>query len=141
MSMIKPTSGFVATTITQLHKKILGYITSNVYKMSILSNIAIHFLSRNISGLKNVHQLSNKCTRIPKYRTISTKSRSKQTSKGMFKIGLAGITVGAVVGTGYSIHYMNQPRAHILNEEIVLSPLETIPEITPSKSVSFNKIL
>lgn len=111
----------------------------NVYNMSIFSNTAIHFFSRNITVSKYVPQLSNKCTKIPKYRNISTKSRFKQTSKGMFKIGLAGITVGAVVGTGYSIHYMNQPRAHILNEEIVLRPFHTMPKITPSKSVSYYK--
>lgn len=108
--------------------------------MSLLSNTALHFVSRNVTLSKHVLQLSNKFTKVPKFRNIATKSRSKQTLKGMFKIGVAGITVGAVVGTGYSIHYMNQPRAHILNEETILTPLERIPNITPSKSVSSNKL-
>lgn len=53
----------------------------------------------------------------------------------MFKIGIAGVAVGAAIGTGYSIHHLNQPRAHILNEETVLKTLDTIPDIVPSKSV------
>lgn len=103
--------------------------------MSLLSN-SVHLYSRNAVLLKNVLQLSYQCPKISKCRFVSTKSRSNKTLKGMFKIGLAGVTVGAVVGTGYSIHYMNQPRAHIINEETVLTPIESVPEFVPTKSVS-----
>lgn len=67
---------------------------------------------------------------------MSTKSRANKPLNGMFKIGIAGVAVGAAIGTGYSIHHLNQPKAHILNEETFLRTVETIPKIVPTKSVS-----
>lgn len=103
--------------------------------MSLLSN-ALNLVFRTVSTQKNCLEISYKCTKISRYRYISTKSRTNRTLKGMFKVGLAGVTVGAVVGTGYSIRYMNQPRAHILNEETFIGPVETVPKFIASKSVS-----
>ncbi|EFA00341.1 prostaglandin E synthase 2 [Tribolium castaneum] len=57
--------------------------------------------------------------------------------KGVFKLGLAGVTVGALVGTGYSIHRLNQPRGHIINEETAIPILEELPKIAPSREVRF----
>lgn len=107
----------------------------NVYKMSLFSNV-ISLVARNTIVCKNVILLSKNCTKISRYRYNSTKSRTTKALKGMFKIGLAGVTVGAVVGTGYSIHYFNKPRSHILNEQTVINPIDTIPDFTPTRSVS-----
>lgn len=98
---------------------------------------SLDFLGKNILFSRNILQLPQKCTKISRYRFVSTNSRSNRNFKGMLKIGLAGVTVGAVVGTGYSIHYLNQPRAHILDEETVINPIETVPKFTPTKSVSY----
>ncbi|CAH1155568.1 unnamed protein product [Phaedon cochleariae] len=68
-----------------------------------------------------------------RFRKYSTKT--ERVSRGMFSIGLTGITVGALVGTGYSIHYMNKPRGHIINEETTIPIFQDIPKIEPSKSV------
>lgn len=55
---------------------------------------------------------------------------------GMFKLGLVGVTVGALVGTGYSIKQLNKPNTHIINEEITIPLLEEVPKINPSRRVS-----
>lgn len=66
-------------------------------------------------------------------RCFTTSSRSKT---GIYKLGLAGATVGALVGTGYSIHQLNKPNAHILNEQTNIPVVENVPEIKPSRKVS-----
>lgn len=91
-------------------------------------------LLRSTSLARNAYFTSESMT--SRCRFSSTKTGSNKTSKGIIKIGLAGVTVGAIVGTGYSINYMNQPKAHILNEETIISPIKEIPDIVPSKSVS-----
>lgn len=64
-------------------------------------------------------------------------SRASRPAKGMFKLGLVGVTVGALVGTGYSIHQLNRPRGHIVNEQMTIPILEKneIPSITPSRQI------
>lgn len=69
------------------------------------------------------------------HRSMSTKYLQK--GKTLFKLGLAGITMGAIVGTGYSVHSMNKPRTHILNEQTFISSLDKIPKIKPTKQILF----
>lgn len=57
--------------------------------------------------------------------------------RGIFKVGLAGVTMGAIMGTGYSIHQMNKPRAHIINEQTFIPAVKEIPNINPSRQVSY----
>ncbi|RZB38893.1 prostaglandin E synthase 2, partial [Asbolus verrucosus] len=68
-------------------------------------------------------------------RNYSSKARGG--FRGIFKLGLAGITVGALVGTGYSIHKYNQPRLHIINEETTIPTVDYLPKITPSRKVHY----
>lgn len=91
---------------------------------------AIKVIFRNVPTTKNIHS----CTKIS--RLFSSKSQSSRTLKATFKLGLAGVAVGAAIGTGYSIHYLNHPRSHILNEQTFINPVEAIPKLVPSKSVS-----
>lgn len=62
--------------------------------------------------------------------TISPKSTSP-----VFRIGLVGITVGALVGTGYSIRQLKKPNAFILNDESVIPTISEVPAILPSKQI------
>lgn len=57
--------------------------------------------------------------------------------KGMFKLSLVGVTVGALVGTGYSLKQLNKPRGHIPNEKLEIPILseEEVPKITPTRRV------
>lgn len=107
--------------------------------MSLLSS-AVNLVLRGAPSSKNVFLLTSKYMRDSKNKFFSSKNRSSRSLKGMFKIGVAGVAVGAVVGTGYSIHYMNHPKAHILNEETFISPVTAIPDFVPSKSVSYIEI-
>lgn len=68
-------------------------------------------------------------------------SAFRKSKKGIFKLGLVGITVGALVGTGYSIHQLNKPTAHILNEQIKIPLLQNVPKIQPSRKVSLHKVI
>lgn len=68
--------------------------------------------------------------------TVRCFGSSPKSKKGIFKLGLVGITVGALVGTGYSIRQLNKPNAHILNEQTRIPLLESVPEIKPSRRVS-----
>lgn len=56
-------------------------------------------------------------------------------STGFFKLGLAGVTVGALVGTGYSIHQKNNPKDHFINEHTFIETVSEIPDIKPSRRV------
>lgn len=69
-------------------------------------------------------------------RNFATKSNAGRITKGIFKVGLVGVTMGAIVGTGYSIHHMNKPRAHIINEQTFIPAVKEIPNINPSRQVS-----
>lgn len=69
-------------------------------------------------------------------RCLTTSPKSKQ---GIFKLGLMGVTVGALVGTGYSIRQLNKPNAHILNEQTKIPLVENVPKIQPSRKVSCYK--
>lgn len=61
----------------------------------------------------------------------------KNGGRNVFKLGLVGVTVGALVGTGYSIHQLNKPQTHISNEEISIPVVPEVPKVIPSKRVSF----
>lgn len=84
----------------------------------------IHHLNRNL-----IQPLT-----VGKVRTYATKAN--KVPRGFFKIGLAGVTVGALVGTGYSIHSANQPRDHIINEQSFIESVPDIPDIIPSRKVT-----
>lgn len=60
---------------------------------------------------------------------------SPKGKKGLFKLGILGVGIGALVGTGYSIHHLNKPNTHILNEQTKISLLENVPQIQPSRRV------
>lgn len=61
---------------------------------------------------------------------------TKQKPTSTLKLSLIGASVGALVGTGYSLTQLNKPNNHILNGEITIPILKTVPEITPSRKVS-----
>lgn len=90
-----------------------------------------------------VHIFRNKpSTRTPYNQTLTVRrfSSGVQRLKGLFKLGLTGITVGAVVGTGYTIHKYNQPRQHIINEEITIPSIDKLPQIQPSRKIRYDNI-
>lgn len=62
---------------------------------------------------------------------------TKSPKRGIFKLGLIGVSFGAIVGTGYSINYLNKPKQHISNEELAIPIIESIPEVMPSKQVLY----
>ncbi|XP_074032968.1 prostaglandin E synthase Su(P) [Leptinotarsa decemlineata] len=101
----------------------------------ICKRIPVHKTIASI--FKNTPQLLDECVflNLAKHRHYVTKPKTEKIGKGVFRIGLTGLTVGALVGTGYSIHYMNKPRAHILNEEVTLPLLKELPDIKPTKSI------
>ncbi|KAL3283747.1 hypothetical protein HHI36_017916 [Cryptolaemus montrouzieri] len=82
-----------------------------------------------------------KINTVTKMFEIASQSRmysSKYYAKrSIFKLGLVGITMGAIVGTGYSIHNQNKPRSHIMNEETVIPILDNIPKIKPSRKIRY----
>lgn len=57
--------------------------------------------------------------------------------RGVFKLGLVGVTVGALVGTGYSIQQLNKPKGHIVNERLEVPVMKRgeIPKIEPTRKV------
>ncbi|KAJ8970579.1 hypothetical protein NQ314_001103 [Rhamnusium bicolor] len=103
--------------------------------MSFLSK-KICLVHRPLSFLnQNSFQGTNSCTKLLAVRNYATKIKSGKVTKGVFKLGLAGLTVGAIMGTGYSIHQMNKPRAHIINEQTFISAVKEIPDIKPSRKI------
>ncbi|XP_056640655.1 prostaglandin E synthase 2 [Diorhabda sublineata] len=79
--------------------------------------------------------LCSPCRRVTVDKRFLRNSSTTKLLKGTFRIGLTGITVGALLGTGYSIHYYNKPRAHILNEEITIPTVKEIPDIKPTRVI------
>lgn len=79
---------------------------------------------------------SNFPSQVLAIRSFATKYKGGRSMRGIFKVGLAGITMGAIMGTGYSIHQMNKPRAHIINEQTFIPTVNEIPNISPSRKVS-----
>lgn len=67
-------------------------------------------------------------------RDVST-TGPKTVKKSGVRLGMASLTVGALVGTGYSIHQLNKPRLHILNEQTTIALIDNVPQIAPTKSV------
>lgn len=99
--------------------------------MSLLCNKLLSSASRVLLN----HPISPQSA-ILTVRCFTSSSKSKN---GIFKLGLVGITVGALVGTGYSIRQLNKPNAHILNEQTRIPLLDNVPEIKPSRRVSICK--
>lgn len=102
----------------------------------------MYFLSRQIVKFSK----SNNFINVTKYNINDSikqsllhrnyASKPPKSFKSFFKLGLVGISVGALVGTGYSIHQKNKPRTHIANEEIVIPVIDSLPKIAPSRKVS-----
>lgn len=67
-------------------------------------------------------------------RVVSTKSNSLK-SRTTLKFGLLGVTMGALVGTGYSIQRMNTSYNHIQDAQTAIAVLKEVPKIYPSKEV------
>lgn len=65
-------------------------------------------------------------------------TQEKAPSRGLVKMSLLGIGIGAVVGTGYSFHQLNKPTTHILNQQTSMSVLKNVPNIVPTRKVSLN---
>ncbi|KAL1517379.1 hypothetical protein ABEB36_001149 [Hypothenemus hampei] len=103
----------------------MNYFTSNAPK---LGRTLVWTTSRSLRVFKN---------QLPK-RFFSSNANSKKPGKAMLKLGLAGVTVGALVGTGYSIHQKNNPKDHLINEEAFIEQVNEIPEIKPSKKVRYS---
>ncbi|XP_066138942.1 prostaglandin E synthase 2 [Euwallacea fornicatus] len=105
----------------------------------------MNFLTKKASNLRRLVFLTISATpRSPDptqvlllRRFSSNKSIPRKTLKGVLKLGLAGVTVGALVGTGYSIHHRNNPKDHMSNEKSFIEPLSNIPEIKPSRKVRY----
>lgn len=98
-------------------------------KMSLLCNKLL--LTTNRLFFNNSH-----LSRKPVLTYVRCFASSPKSKKSLFKLGLVGITVGALVGTGYSIHHLNKPKAHILNEQIKIPLVQSVPIIQPSRKVS-----
>ncbi|XP_050301583.1 prostaglandin E synthase 2 [Anthonomus grandis grandis] len=77
----------------------------------------------------------------PLQNTILKRCNSSKPSsgmfKGVFKMGLAGVAVGAIVGTGYTIHKQNNPKDHLINEQSFIEMVNELPEIKPSREVRY----
>ncbi|XP_065161734.1 prostaglandin E synthase 2 [Atheta coriaria] len=69
-------------------------------------------------------------------RDVST-TGPKTVKKSGVRLGMASLTVGALVGTGYSIHQLNKPRLHILNEQTTIALIDNVPQIAPTKSFKY----
>lgn len=91
------------------------------------------FLRRVSQHIYNINTNLIHPSTFTRFRTYATKAN--KSSRGFFKIGLAGITAGALVGTGYSIHSLNKPRDHIINEQTFIPTVKDIPQIRPSRKV------
>lgn len=94
-------------------------------------------------GLRHYTFLSNitrdVCIKFLNRRMITTGTANANTkSRSTLKLSILGVGLGALIGTGYSIHQLNKPRGHILNEQTTIPMLNEIeiPKITPSKKVS-----
>lgn len=87
-------------------------------------------------GLRGLLKPAGSSPQALSKRLASSKASPKK-AKAIFKVGLAGVTVGALVGTGYSIHQRNNPKDHLINEKIFIEPLEEIPQFKPSRVVKY----
>ncbi|CAH1165678.1 unnamed protein product [Phyllotreta striolata] len=74
-------------------------------------------------------------TVLPVSRLLVRNVSSGKQKKGIFGIGFASASVGLLLGTGYSIYYMNKPNAHLVNEETRIKLVEYVPDIKPSKII------
>ncbi|KAF2897934.1 hypothetical protein ILUMI_08242 [Ignelater luminosus] len=94
-------------------------------------------------GLRNYTVLSSLtrdvCSKFLNRRMIATgtANTNAKSPKSTLKLSILGVGLGALVGTGYSIHQLNKPRGHILNEQTTIPMLNEIeiPKITPSKKI------
>ncbi|CAG9761507.1 unnamed protein product [Ceutorhynchus assimilis] len=106
--------------------------------MNFLSKKAPNFIHNTLFSAP--HSLKILC---PPQKVVSLRLKSTRVSsassimKGVFKMGLAGITMGAIVGTGYSIHQRNNPKDHMIHEQSFIEPVDEIPDIKPSRQMKY----
>lgn len=93
------------------------------------------FCSRTFARTIGLLAQTNIRDNLSKVFTRAYASGLPSNKKGLFKLGLVGVTVGCLVGTGYSIQQLNKPTGHILNEEITIPLLENIPKVNPSRQI------
>lgn len=106
--------------------------------MSLLSQYSRLCRRKFVHIYLNKPSLKISCNQTLTVRRFSSGEQKKL--KGLFKLGLTGITVGAVVGTGYTIHKYNQPRQHIINEELTIPSIDKLPKIEPSRKIRYDNI-
>lgn len=100
--------------------------------MSIFSKmLRLRYLYSGKAYQLNIKPKTSGCTIIP--RTMATVP--PKSSNPVFRIGLVGVTIGALVGTGYSIRQSKKPAAYILNDETVIPTVAEVPAIQPSKQI------
>ncbi|GJQ88054.1 Su(P) [Trypoxylus dichotomus] len=71
------------------------------------------------------------------YRFITDRGNEVNTGSNYFKLSLIGVSVGAAVGTGYSIYELNKTTTHIVNEETSIPLIASIPPIKPSRQIIY----
>ncbi|XP_022920268.2 prostaglandin E synthase 2 [Onthophagus taurus] len=72
------------------------------------------------------------------FKHVSTNTAGNVKSpRGFIKLSLVGLSVGALVGTGFSIHKNNKTTTHIINEETTIPPLKEIPKIPPTRKMVY----
>lgn len=104
----------------------MNYFTKNA------SNLGRRFIFSVAITVRNQNNFQNMTVRLK-----STSNSNKKPFRGIFKLGLAGVTMGALVGTGYSIHHQNKARDHIINEESCIPMVIEIPKIEPSRRMKY----
>ncbi|KRT81447.1 hypothetical protein AMK59_5328, partial [Oryctes borbonicus] len=71
------------------------------------------------------------------YRFIANSGEGVNAGSGYFKLSLVGVSIGAAVGTGYSIYELNKTTTHIINEETSIPLVDDIPAIKPSRQIIY----
>ncbi|XP_030765857.1 prostaglandin E synthase 2 [Sitophilus oryzae] len=104
--------------------------------MSVYRRILFKFYGNSSLISQNTFKNINHHLCLLPVRSISTSSKPRSL-KGFFKLGLTGVTVGALVGTGYTIHHQNKPRGHIINEQTFIEPVKEVPKVEPSRKVIY----
>lgn len=93
-------------------------------------NRIVSSLTHSIFQAKNV----NKVPYCGYIRRAFTTDKVKQIST--LKLSLIGVSIGTLVGTGYSLSKINETN-NLTHEEIVIPRINTTPAVKPSRQVSY----
>lgn len=99
--------------------------------MSVLSNRLRLYCGRFIT-----HSVVTQSTKVANRRCLNTSANSRNS---ILKLGFVGVSVGALIGTGYSIRQRNKPNSHIMNEQTTIPLVHKVPDIKPSRNVRLNE--